>query len=239
MLRNVVHAWLFRWVLSSLVGLTIPGIASAAGGALPPPRQTLDLILPSNTLPPLTLRVMREEAARIWAREGVAITWRANEAQVPAGASFVRLSFLGDVNGTYVDKTFYTLGDYLPDEQRIRVSLFAASRAVTQGNAASRQRQPPFIQPLALGYVLGRAIAHEVGHALLGKEHSDSGLMTPTFPPAAMIDVKSLRFRLDEDDAARLRDDSATARVAIRRDEWLEALGEPVVAGADEAALTR
>lgn len=228
MLKNVVHGWLFRWVLSSLVGLTTPCIASAAGGSLPPPRQTLDLILPSNSLPALTLRVMREEAERIWAREGVAITWRANEAQVPVGASFVRLSFLGDVNGTYVDKTFYTLGDFLPDEQRIRVSLFAASRAVTQGNAASRQRQPPFMQPLALGYVLGRAIAHEVGHALLGKEHSDSGLMTPSFPPAAMIDVKSSRFRLDEEDAARLKSDDASPRVAIRSDDSRLIAGESV-----------
>jgi hypothetical protein len=189
---------------------------------------TVQLILPSHSLPPLTERIMRQEAARIWAREGVALIFLTTEREGGAGVSAVRLSFLGEVDGSYRDKPLYTLGDFLRDEQRIRVSLTAASRTVAQGRAAARGPQAPFVSALTLGYVLGRAVAHEVGHVLLGTAHSETGLMTAAFAPAAMVDVKSTRFQLDRGDAARLFVTPPAATVA---DAGVEAT-DPLDAGA-------
>ena len=57
-----------------------------------------------------------------------------------------------------------------------------------------------------LGVVLGRAVAHEIGHYLLGGEHARAGLMRSTFDPREFVDVRDRIFQLDHVDASRLTD---------------------------------
>jgi hypothetical protein len=177
---------------------------------------TLNLILPANTLPPLAARVMKDEATRIWAREGIHLAWPASESAVPAGAPLIRITLIGQEGGPQRTQEEYILGDFLPVEGRIRISVPAASRSAAAATAAARRPRESYEYPLALGYVLGRVLAHEVGHALLGRPHSATGLMEASFEPAAMADSRSVRFRLNEADAARLPHSSAGARVAYR-----------------------
>jgi hypothetical protein len=71
----------------------------------------------------------------------------------------------------------------------------------------------PF-RDLILGRVLGRALAHEIGHFLLrSREHSAEGLMRALQPTAELIDPRRHRFGLSADEAARLKSvfDSAPA----------------------------
>jgi hypothetical protein len=165
---------------------------------------SLNVVLPGHHLPALTERVMKKESVRIWAGEGVGITWRDSETAVPRGERFIRLTLVGDKDQPNRNLDRYVLGDFLPEEGRIRISLFAASRAATSSTASSRQAREPFAYPLALGYILGRAIAHEVGHALLGTDHADAGLMKATFNPRTIAESPSDRFRLTGAEAARL-----------------------------------
>lgn len=207
-----------------------------AAESLPPSMMSIDVVMPPNKLPALSARVMREEVSRIWAREGVAVTWRSSERQVAIGGRFVRLSFIDAEERPQRPLDSYILGDFQADERRIRISLFAAARTATAGTAAYRRPRESFQYPLALGYVLGRAVAHEVGHALLGRSHSETGLMEAAFPPGAMTDSHSPRFRLNDEDSARLTSQQTDVRLA-RRDP-IEGLGVDGVLGETEL-LTR
>ena len=63
-----------------------------------------------------------------------------------------------------------------------------------------------------LSRALGRVIAHEIGHYLLGPRHS-SGLMRRAFSAADLVDRSSARFRLSALDVQRLpRTDAAAAQ---------------------------
>ena len=63
-----------------------------------------------------------------------------------------------------------------------------------------------------LSRALGRVIAHEIGHYLLGPRHS-SGLMRRAFSAADLVDRSSARFRLSALDVQRLpRADAAAAQ---------------------------
>jgi hypothetical protein len=187
-------------------------LARAAEPALPA-AMTLSIVLPAHRLPPLTERVMKKELVRIWAGEDVHITWRASEADVPAGDRFIRLTLLGDEARSPRMAERYVLGDFLPNEARIRVSMFAASQAAANSSVASGHSREPFEYPLALGYVLGRAIAHEVGHALLGTEHAEAGLMQAAFNPRIIAESPSDRFHLTVAESARLLRDRFDARI--------------------------
>jgi hypothetical protein len=192
------------------------GLARAAEPA-PPAAMTLSVVLPSHRLPPLTERVMKKELMRIWAGEGVRIIWRKSEAEVPSNDRFIRLTLIGDEERPHGKTDRYVLGDFLPNEGRIRVSMFAASQAAANSSVASRRTREPFEYPLALGYVLGRAIAHEVGHALLGTEHAAVGLMQATFSPRIIAESPSDRFHLTIAESARLLRHRFDARIPGER----------------------
>ena len=189
------------------------GSAWAAGPA-PDVAMTLSLVLTAHRLPALTERVMRKELVRIWASEGVQVTWRQSEAEVPLGGRFIRLTLIGDEDRPHRRTDHYVLGDFLPNEGRIRVSMFAASQAAANSSVASRQSHEPFDYPLALGFILGRAIAHEVGHALLGTDHAEAGLMQAAFSPRVIAESPSDRFHLTAAESARLMGARFDARVA-------------------------
>jgi hypothetical protein len=58
-----------------------------------------------------------------------------------------------------------------------------------------------------LGLALGRVIAHEIGHHLLGIEHAARGLMRAVFDARTLVDPRaSPNFALDESGRARLRE---------------------------------
>lgn len=194
-------------------------LAAHAEEHLTPPPLSVSLILPPHRLlSSLTTSVMKKELTRIWAREGVQLHWRDSDRQVPAGEAFVRITLIDDEDRPHRKQEKYVLGDFLPDEGRIRLSMFAASQAATKSTATTRRTRDTFERPLALGYILGRALAHEIGHALLGRAHAESGLMSATFNPATMADAYSDAFRLTKTESARLSLDRLTLRAAVDTD---------------------
>jgi hypothetical protein len=61
------------------------------------------------------------------------------------------------------------------------------------------------VRDLVLGRVLGRALAHEIGHFLLrSQQHSAVGLMRALQPTADLVDPHRDRFGLSADDVSRL-----------------------------------
>jgi hypothetical protein len=65
----------------------------------------------------------------------------------------------------------------------IEVSFQALTSFVKSGSYMDRPivALPPFAQARLLGRGLGRVVAHEIGHWLMGRDHAHEGLMRPTF----------------------------------------------------------
>jgi hypothetical protein len=64
---------------------------------------------------------------------------------------------------------------------------------------------PGVLRDLILGRVLGRALAHEIGHFLLrSRQHSAVGLMRALHPAADLIEPNRRPFRLSASDVGRL-----------------------------------
>ena len=69
----------------------------------------------------------------------------------------------------------------------------------------------PAMAQYKLGVVLGRAVAHEIGHYLLqSNTHSSYGLMRASIDAREFADLRTGAFRLDRESQASL----AAARVA-------------------------
>ena len=69
-----------------------------------------------------------------------------------------------------------------------------------------------------LGVVLGRALAHEIGHYLLDTAtHARNGLMRPQFDAVEFTDLREGTFSLDRDAAAWLRSGSDQKFAYARR----------------------
>jgi hypothetical protein len=179
-------------------------------------RATLDVILVHRPLEALTEQAMRSEAERIWEREGVRLRWRASDEEVPEGPRFLRVQLVDEPAAAAPNRSEAVLGDFRPALGSVRVSLASAAQATTAGLVSYGRPLQPFDYPLALGYVLGRAIAHEIGHSLLGGGHVEIGLMQRAFNPRQLVDHHSARFRLTPADAANLFHRLDDGQLALR-----------------------
>jgi hypothetical protein len=174
------------------------------------------VILKHREISRLTASIMREEAERIWICEGVQLRWHLSQADVPADAPFIRLELVDEYAAVVADRSPTALGDFRPGVGTIRVSLRGAEETTTLGLSGFRRPLQPFEHPQALGYVLGRAVAHEIGHSLLGGAHTKTGLMQAAFTPGQMVDRLSGQFRLTPVESARLFHRLDDGRITLR-----------------------
>jgi len=84
----------------------------------------------------------------------------------------------------------------------VYASLDAARQEV---EAAEVEHFPPVVQERLVAQLLGRAIAHELGHYLLGStKHSSKGLMRASFGGTDLLTPDAGAFRLEAEQAAAL-----------------------------------
>lgn len=169
-------------------------------------------------------RALTEECTRIWAREGVALSWRG-----AADGSDVVLPLVFDErevrkHDRKSDEAFgVTL--FLGRSQRIVVSIARARLVVSQRHGLADSGDGMTLD-IAMGRLLGRVVAHEIGHAiLLTTRHAAEGLMN------ARLDGDDLRPSADGQFALSAPDRS---RLAVR----FSNLRPSAPRGADVAAVT-
>jgi hypothetical protein len=95
----------------------------------------------------------------------------------------------------------WPVGELLPQEGRRALAIASINGAQRVISEASRQRvfDLPALADYRLGLVLGRAVAHEIGHFLLATgTHADRGLMRATVNAREFADVDASTFGLDE-----------------------------------------
>jgi hypothetical protein len=192
----------------------VPGLWDPVAPPPPPCAIAIELRI-TAPLPTgdVELHLMAGEVDRIWAPYGVTFCWTrsdegcagvevrlrvhvASRAELPAVSGPRRhalgwIAFQGDRPGT-----------------EIALSVDAARAVVARARVGSRPLAawPPAFGERFVPLVLGRALAHEVGHFVLAsRAHGRTGLMAPSFPPDRVALEGPSRFSLSPSEAAQLR----------------------------------
>jgi hypothetical protein len=175
-------------------------------------------------------RAMTEECTRIWATEGIALDW----SEPAAGASVVLPIVFDDremrKHGSKRDNTFgITL--FAGHSRRIIVSIGQA-REVVGLRRAFADSDDAMTLDIALGVMLGRVVAHEIGHALLlTTRHAPDGLMRARFDTRDLRPAVPGQFALSPSDrerlAMRFSNEPTPAQLALAEVTWMDAPPAP------------
>jgi hypothetical protein len=148
-------------------------------------------------------KIATQEAAAIWSVYGVDLqwtTWGGRQAALAVDAIVER--------GNADPDAPLVLGhtSIAPDRAAqgpIHISFDAVSRLLHRERGAAS-----LPQEREIGIALGRVLAHELGHVLLGLPayHDPAGLMRTTFRAADLMWGRPSKFRLTERSVNRLRD---------------------------------
>ena len=178
-----------RLLLALVLTLAACQLARAEAAPRPVIRVALAPVI-VNTMSGIAWRAMTDECNAIWAREGIALTWSG----ASAGADVVLpLVFDHREVKKYDPKSADALGVtiFAGRSQRILVSIDRAREVVARRHGLADSSDSMTLD-IAMGTLLGRVVAHEVGHALLlTLAHASDGLMR------ANIDADDLRPALD------------------------------------------
>jgi hypothetical protein len=192
------HALVAIALVLPLNGSTVGGVADV----------TVDAALTVSTeLPERSRRVLMQEAESIWRSAGVRIHWldaRDGDAATPA----LRVHVVRHA-GARTRADHWVVGELLRFEDGAAIAFASIARAETVVRAAGTgpvRATPESVLHDRLGIVLGRAVAHEIGHYLLESgTHTGRGLMRATFQPREFTDLRSGGFELDETSQRRIR----------------------------------
>ncbi len=212
-----------RVLLAMAVAIALTGVRARGTD-----HTTLDAWLTiSADLPDAARRTLVQEAESIWRDAGVEITWVARS-QADAPRRVLRV-LVDRRPGTPGLKGNWVVGELLRFDDGAAVAIASIARAELVVNAAGGGRShvsPDVVFQHRLGLVLGRAVAHEIGHYLLEDGgHASHGLMRASFQPREFTDLRTGTFDLDEASQrlirARLRSpDRADAPLTLTRSSF-------------------
>jgi hypothetical protein len=152
----------------------------------------------ADNLPPISKGVLVSEAAAIWRQEGIGLHWLSG-GDAREGAT-LRVLVMPRTVGASADGEPWPVGELLRfhDSGAIAVASIAGALRVLNESDRFRLLDVPALREHRLGLVLGRAVAHEIGHYLLQTNaHADSGLMRARIGAAEFADPRG-SFQLDE-----------------------------------------
>lgn len=200
-----------RWSLFQVSMLAVFAAAPTNLVAGPSPEVADGIEVLLTTAPSLShsaRETMIAEASAIWSRHGIDIRW-----QTP---TVVRPVAWGRLRALVVQKTFTAenaeqpvpIGELVRPASGHPVALISIGSA--QHLMSSMRGRAGYeliaVDDRRLGIVLGRALAHEIGHYLLDTHtHARDGLMRPNFNALEFTDSRSATFVLDRAAAAWLR----------------------------------
>jgi hypothetical protein len=190
------------FVLVTALAVALLPLRAGAAASAPRALFSLDaLITVAPDLPVLARSVLASEAAQIWRREGVALRWvAAPESGRPSAP--LRVLVISRRESVAAGTSVWTVGELVPHSgQRALAiaSIAGAERVVKASGGQLRLFDGQEALQYRLGVVLGRAVAHEIGHYLLATPtHADSGLMRASIDAREFADPGARTFALDD-----------------------------------------
>jgi hypothetical protein len=194
-------------------------LVTAAGAApvttLPPMIVNVSV---SSDVSPYLVRLMLAETDAVWRTTGFVFVWRRPartgepyDCEAGPGLPSTLRVVVGDEAGSADDGNlplgWITFDDETSPQQEIHVSFAnaVALMARSAGVVGSAERMPPAQRDTLLARVMGRALAHELGHYLFAsKAHSPAGLMMASHTAAEFFGVERSRFSIDPAQRAQL-----------------------------------
>jgi hypothetical protein len=168
------------------------------------------LLTTAPDLPPAARQALIDEAGAIWRRAGVRLTWTSGHTE----NAIHRLRVLVVHRHTAIHDGAWPVGELVPTRRASQQSTPASMPVAFVSLEGARQvlatagagYEPERLAQHRLGIVLGRAVAHEIGHFLLGTpSHAASGLMRARIDAVSFADLRAGGFFLDRDAATWLR----------------------------------
>jgi len=157
--------------------------------------------------PSIHSRVVRNgapaEASAIWRSYGVDLEWDHRAAAALCLAALVDRTGVADVKQGTILGTAFVPEDAARGVAPIRIG-FDAVDALAEPSASLNA----MLHEYAVGTAIGRVLAHEIGHVLLGQPsyHDASGLMRRNFSSTDFSRSDRWRFQLEERSVERLHE---------------------------------
>jgi hypothetical protein len=182
-------------VILGLAILTAYGSSAGAG------EQSHD----GSTAPELTAvsrAALIGEATAVWRRAGVHLVWDPGAGARPAGG--LRILVIPRPARNPEDDVLGELVGFGEATALAIVSIDRAERLIAEWRSPAMV--PASLQEDRVGLVLGRAVAHEIGHYVLEtRGHTRAGLMRTAFATSELLDRRSPGFDLDKASRSLLR----------------------------------
>jgi hypothetical protein len=202
-------------ILVGLVGAVQTTPTAAPANAVDSPRSTvLNVRLTvSQELPGVSQTALMKETESIWRDAQVQLRWLKAE---NTGGSDRPLRVLVTRRAvSAADGHRWPVGELLrfEDSSAIAMASITAALRIVQERAELPLVDLPAMRQYKLGVVLGRAVAHEIGHYLLqSNTHSPYGLMRASIDAREFADLRTGGFWLDRESQANLAARALAAR---------------------------
>src|SRR5262245_29621853 len=202
---------LFVAVAAVHVSAAPPAATASTSGECPPSSsRTLRLyVINEAGASKQTLGVASLEADEIWAATGLRLIWTFHPAPVDLTDNrTVAIAVRHTLRRPGTVSALHSTGPATPllgrvafgDEGQpgnlIEVSFEAIASLVMSSSYLNTPiaKLPGYMQQVLLGRGLGRVIAHEIGHWLVGRGHMHDGLMKPAFSDRDLVESKVPRL---------------------------------------------
>ena len=176
------------------------GLLEARGAQDAGPSLVLEARLATHAdLPPAARASLVREVDDIWRREGVLVRWSNPTAEgVTSDATLRVLVVRRESTSDNTDHHQWAVGELIFDQSDNPVAVASIAAAERVLASAGRDDEPAALRHHRLGVILGRAVAHEIGHFLLNtSSHARRGLMRARINDGDFADVRSGAFFLD------------------------------------------
>ena len=144
------------------------------------------------------------EAEAIWRPAGVNLRWTAPGSDASPADASLRVLVMSRAAAAPPAHT-WPVGELIAAQDGVPLALVSSSAARRVVAAVTPPHEPDVLAEHRLGLVLGRAVAHELGHFLLGRSHAPSGLMRAYVDVADFADPRRGGFAVDRAAVERLR----------------------------------
>jgi len=170
------------------------------------PQLSLNLNLASSQeLSAVSTGALVAEVNTIWWHSHLSLIWRTGEVAepvpvVPESEDSLRVLVLARQTPGSGDTSTLTVGELVRSEgaKPLAIASITAARRIVDESVRFQILEGPRDYDRRLGVVLGRAVAHEIGHYLLRTStHASQGLMRASIDAQEFADVHSRSFLLD------------------------------------------
>ena len=170
------------------------------------PPTVLDLRLTtSNELSGVSRQALIHETESIWREANVQLRWITDTTKPDADRPLRVLVTRRAV--TAANAHSWPVGELLrfEDSSAIAMASISAALRIVDEHPERQMLDISEMRQYKLGVVLGRAVAHEIGHYLLeSNNHSPYGLMRASIDAREFADLRTGAFRLDQESQAYL-----------------------------------